>query len=774
MAAIRPVVLVFQEFATLTVTPTTPDLNCLIVGPAYHIQDYFEPGTSTYEDKDDIQLGSDYGEFEAEVGTATPTGDDIIQVVDPPNNVVGAVLDSDSVVVYMDEATAIIVEGTLGTTATATPNQLDVTDAIDWTTGNSKVIPGDRVILTDGSSNTIARTVYTVDSAQQLHFTEDIPGSGWVVGACSWRVERELSDQVVDPSFYDVNGNAIDINGSITLSVTGQGAKTISYAKVFIEYISLRTDLQVLQEIATTTEITANIGRLDSRNPLAVGVFVARQNTTSIVQAVGVPTDDLAGHTVVRDDIAPRTDVYAIVPLTSNSSVIAMWNTDCVGLALPDEVRGRPQKFRVVIGSGDLNVNWELISAKTGNYNEVDSGTSPGTITEIEAPAGVNFVTSNVVPGDAFIISLDAGTRDGSYVVSAVLSATKLEISTAVAAENGDATIEVTGKISPTAITGLVSAACDDLYLLFRDDTGTFLTSGIIAGDIIEIPDDFLNDFTGTNSSFVVASVISENRLLIANNGKDTPTVQNELPHGVIRTGGSLVPVDGSIYYRVVRTHTKSTQVTELVAYAQSFLSRRTILVWPDLVDVAGVVDGDDQPGYYLSCAVGGMTAGLPSHQGFTYLGVAGISRIYNSNTYFSDLQLTDISNGGWYVFAQQTTTSLPYTIHQLTTDPTTLESGEFSVVKNFDFVSLYFVDILETFLGIYNVTGDTLTLIRAALAVGGETLLLRTYAKIGAPLTSFSIIDIGVSPISADRIDTYLSIGLPKPLNNIELHLVA
>jgi hypothetical protein len=125
-------------------------------------------------------------------------------------------------------------------------------------------------------------------------------------------------------------------------------------------------------------------------------------------------------------------------------------------------------------------------------------------------------------------------------------------------------------------------------------------------------------------------------------------------------------------------------------------------------------------------------------------------------------------------VFAQQTTTSLPYTIHQLTTDVTTLETGEFSVVKNFDFVSLFFVDILEEFLGVYNVNTDTLVLVRSALNIGGESLKLRTYAKIGAPLTSFAIADLGVSALSGDRVVTHLNIGLPKPLNVVELHLVA
>ena len=889
MAAIRPVVFVFQEFATLTVTPTTPDLNCLVVGPAYHIQDYYTPGTTDYEDKDDILLSSVYGSFEAAVGTALPTGDDVIVATNPPNNITGAVLDGDSVVVYFDEARVVITSGVLGTTSASTPSTFIVDDVVDFTTGNDKVLPGDRVILKEssGGTNKIVRTVYAVDGIKTLRFTEDIPATGWTPGGAHlWRIERQVNDAIIDASFYDVNGNAIHINGSITLTVSGQGAKFVSYAKAYVQYRSLRQDLQELNTVASTDEITANIGRLDERNPLAVGVFVARQNTTTPVQYVGVPTDDLVGYTAIRDDIASRTDIYAIVPLTDDPLVIAMWNTDCVGLALPDEVHGRPQKFRVVIGTGTLplvkNITDPAIAGEAvvetgsapttssrliipgatlvvnavvpgdiltiseddagsgtpttfslnGNYTvsavisetvvdivgtftgvrTLDTGakfavTGPGgspvrraastatsaastvaTINKLTIP-GATLVANNVIPGDILTVALDAaGTPadpvlNGTYTIAQVLSDTELQIDGAF---KGKAkTLDVlatygiaspTGAVRRTAAVGTsagTTATCPDLYLILKDLTATFITSGVIPTDRIQIPvNPSSTDFTNV-VSYVVEEVLSNNRLLVVNDGPNTSTLETELPHGVKRIGGALVDID-ALHYQVVRTLSKDGQATQLVALAQSFNSRRTVLAWPDVVDVGGVVNGSGQPGYYLACAIGGMTAGLPSHQGFTYLGIAGISRIYHSNTYFSDSQLTDISNGGWYVFAQQTPTTLPYTIHQLTTDPSTLESGEFSVVKNYDFVSLFFTDILSVFLGTYNVNNDTLTLIRQALEIGGETLLLRTYAKIGSPLTAFSIIDLGVSPIYGDRVVTHLSIGLPKPLNNIELHLVA
>jgi hypothetical protein len=168
------------------------------------------------------------------------------------------------------------------------------------------------------------------------------------------------------------------------------------------------------------------------------------------------------------------------------------------------------------------------------------------------------------------------------------------------------------------------------------------------------------------------------------------------------------------------------------------------------------------------------MTAGLPAQQGFTNLGMAGISQIYDSNGYFNDTNLTNLSNGGWYVIAQATTVSLPYCIHQLTTDVQTLESGEYSIVKDFDFVSVFFQEIMQGFLGIYNITADTLTLLQNALNTGGDLLKLRTVAKIGAPLTSFSVTSVGQSTVSPDRVVAYLAVGLPYPLNVIELHLVA
>ena len=177
MALIRPVVLVYQEVASPAVTPVTPDLNCLIVGPAYHIQDYYSPGTTDYADKADILLGTAYGALEADVGAATPVGTAYITIADPPNNVVGAVLDADSVVVYFDDATVVIDTGSVGTSTALDPNTFVAAggDATTFATvGVGKVVAGDRLIITDGTA-TIKRTVMSVTDDTTLLLTEDWP-----------------------------------------------------------------------------------------------------------------------------------------------------------------------------------------------------------------------------------------------------------------------------------------------------------------------------------------------------------------------------------------------------------------------------------------------------------------------------------------------------------------------------------------------------------------------------------------------------------------------
>jgi len=436
-------------------------------------------------------------------------------------------------------------------------------------------------------------------------------------------------------------------------------------------------------------------------------------------------------------------------------------------------------------------------------YTAKAAGVTPATrtIEIVDTASASNLVDSIVETGSATTINADitggvtaaqivAGLNSGTGVVAPFSGSLYLTASTTSPATSQAA-------FAATALSGGVDAlasatALDAVYIRLFDSSATFITDGVIAGDTIEIPSDPNGVFTTVTKKFTVNTVLSEQRLEIQNivagaYTNNSATAENELPHFDNRAGTGTLVILNTLRYRVIRELTKTQQVAQLVTEAQSLNSRRAILAWPDVVTVSGLVDGskvpntdgsaaaaDPQPGYYLSAVIGGMTAGLPSHQGFSRLGTAGIDKVTHSSDYFSEEQLTDLSDGGWYVFKQNSPSALPYSIHQLTTDPSTLESGEYSVVKNFDFVSLYYLGVLEPFLGVWNVNNDTLNFIRQAINTGTENLKLRRVPKIGAPLNSASITSLEVSSASADRVEIYVEVDLPKPLNVIGLHLVA
>ena len=906
---VRPIVLVFQEFATQTVVPVIPDLNCLIVGPAYQIKDYLD-------DKVDLEVAN-YGTLNAAQSSVDPYPiATSLTISAPPGIEAGAWVDPDSINVIFDDLRAVIATGASATVSAAPADNTVVDLAATFET--SGVVAGDFLLIRIGG-NTLVRTVLAVDSETQLRVTSNLPS-----GATSrYRIERKLDDKVLDSSFVVKpifrSSNEIEVLTNATV-VVGTANCPVTYARVYVEYRAFRTDLQTLDTVDSTSQIQTKIGKIDARNPLAAACFVALQNAgQAAIQFYGVESDDLIGYNLAKDAISSDTSIYAIVPLTTDLNVIAAFKADCESLADPLTAlsNGVPQKFRVVIGSGDLPVTKTLVEeTSTATAEQLIGAVPPGTKRLTLASIAAQSGSPALRPGDQIVLSAseNATPLNGTYTIAHINSDTEVELNESLPAVvavaegvnyevtrtgtgtvrgpvdnrangtnedvvyyakvagsapgartiekfqdattpgginsivevpgvstviNGDfaalvltaqdivdaintgtgVTVSFSGSVNlvattavpataqnalgATALTALASPvagvddltstdALDDVFIRLLDSAATFITDGVLPGDYIEIPSDPNGSFGTTYKRFEVNQVLSEQRLEIVNISgglyqNNTSIAENELPHYDNRLGTGTNVSNGTITYRVLRDLNKNQQVTELVTRAQSLNSRRALLAWPYRVTVAGLVDGskprgtsgtavaaDPQPGYYMASVIGGMTAGLPSHQGFSRLGIAGIGQMYGSTDYFSESQITQLSDGGWYVFVQDSPSALPYSVHQLTTDPSTLESGEYSIVKNFDFVSTFFAGILEPFLGVWNINTETLGFIRQALNTGIENLKLRRVARIGAPLNSASVTSVEISTASADRVEVFMQVGLPKPLNVIGLHLIA
>lgn len=885
--AVRPVVLLFQEFEQVSISPETPDLNTLIVGPAYHIQDYAA-------DKGNLLLGT-YGSLAAPSSeldgrsTGVPTaGTTALLVSSPPGNVTGALLDHTSVQLYVDSGRAELAFGTDGAYATVAPDENVFTSAsTDFAALG--VRPGDYLIVTgNGGTNapagvTVQKLIQEVGGvsgspllAGQVRVTSNFSAAGTSVDGTAYtvldatdldfRVETVITDAELDADFRTLSGNTLSVLGGAQVYVTSgdfEGYVRLTYGSLYMEYRALRQDLAELLELETVEDISLRVGRIDERNPLAVGLFVAMQNTNTSIKFFGITGDNLNGATdrlvsyqSALDIIEAREDVYTIVPLASELSVITAMRQYVTQLAEPEI-----SNLRTVIGAADdLPLTKEVSDASTTGAHETVLADNISVFID----QTTDLVSADLIGGDSLVIASDlaAVSRVGAHTVASVQDANTVLISGGFASADVANVQYYTVRGTPTQIAALpsgtqlsavaatitvtdadfvaspylddvpanmvgalivlsgvaaannnLSAAGNNTYLIlsaaaggpgetvftvgmadgttafgaaetvgavlssarlsavtavsaatrrpFRqllDPNATFLTDSVNVGDLV----------VSAGFTAAVESVLSEERLLLAQ-GTNLPA-------------SNLILGDTDVAYSVERALDKAGQVevlSSIVGGTGGLNSQRVLMVWPDKVRVAGVVNAKTQtqnwlPAYYMACAVGGMSAGFPPHQGFTYISVAGIDRIRNSTDHFRLAQIDALSAAGWYVFLQDTPQSAPYCAHQLTTDTSTTEFGEYSLVRNFDYISLYYRNILRRFLGRYNITPETLDILGAAIGAGTEQLKLQTYPRIGAPIIEATVQEIKPLAGQKDRVEIFMTVDRPYPLNRIGLHIKA
>lgn len=322
----------------------------------------------------------------------------------------------------------------------------------------------------------------------------------------------------------------------------------------------------------------------------------------------------------------------------------------------------------------------------------------------------------------------------------------------------------------PVAFNGTATATTRNRLLYLRDDTASFMTT-VSVGENIEIPyptDTDPTKWDTATTQWPIKTIIDDNRLLA-----DLEATEELAPELFI------AGFNGDMPYRISIDLDRAAQVVELNTIPAGLKSNRCVMAWPNECMVSGLTTKGDatsswQKGWYLACTIGGMIAGLPSHQGFTFIGIGGISQIRNSNTYFTDGNIDDLSEAGWYVFLQDSESSSPYSAHEVTTDTDTYEMGELMNVKNFDFIAMYYKQIMEAFLGRYNITTETLQQIRESFNTGTDFLQLRTFPRIGAPLLDAEVTLIEQQAGEVDRVEIFATVDMPKVLNKIGLHLIA
>jgi hypothetical protein len=280
MALIRPIVLVYQQYASINIVPSSPDMNCVLVGPCFFIQDYpidsanigagsFVKATYTTPNAPCVVVTGESAGRPADSAN-------FLVLANPPNHIAGGVLDSASVDVVFDDAYIEIDEGADITGDAGPLSALGGDYILASATGNFETaIPHDattgaptyatRIVLTDVATGlvVVVKNITKVVSATHIWIDSVITfAEVTALGVANilYRVETILADQHIDPAYYTVIGNQITIKtGAAGILLTFNSLTyPVNFATMYVGYRELRTDLtdihtlSALADVATT------------------------------------------------------------------------------------------------------------------------------------------------------------------------------------------------------------------------------------------------------------------------------------------------------------------------------------------------------------------------------------------------------------------------------------------------------------------------------------------------------------------------------------------
>lgn len=743
MSYIVPSPLIYQQLANAGgVLNSTPDLEVCIVGPAYNVVKYVvgsasaqtktfssaystgtaleatlpsaKPGQLVETSSINVWLNNAVVERYLSAGTGA-SGDstvtfpgnngstyhpqDRIWIVNQPTNMFVADPVSGTFDIEVGD-TLLIENGDVGGTTLTTsvimvdPNtrivtiqpgvrsEVSIADLITKVGANSipltTISAGDTVdvsfVDTNSASSTFSSQVLSLllnvekTSIIGVRLADVLPSTFGTSGQFSFR--RTYFDKllpVADPT--DLSGltfnyetdrsrsaGIVDVPGVINL----QEGKVIS-ANVHIGYRALRQDL--LGSIMAFDSVADLVGQLEDitdQNPLGLACSLALANTITRVRAISVASEDLAGY-VGALDISEAERLYAMVPLTQETAILAAFQSHVTQMSVPEMA------------------SWRITLVSTPIAQSKFIGTS----TDVSPAIG--------------------------------------------------ATVETAGAINNVLV----------------DSAANFVTDGVVAGDTVVI-------------------VSSRNNTVVG-----STTVTQVLNNHMVQLAFANTRADTNVSYYIRRVYNRTQQAANVKAASATFNSKRVINIQPDVVGVS--VDGVTKylPGYYLAAAVGGMVAGFPVQQGFTNIGVAGITDLRHSNYYFTKAQLNTMAESGTFLFVQDSQGGIPYCRHEMTTDVSVLQYRELLVVKNWDFASYYFYDKMKPFIGSWNITPDTLNTIRQTLNASISLLKGKKLPKIGPPLLNGTITTLEQDANNKDTVNVVINIELVYPLNYLAIYLV-
>ena len=211
----------------------------------------------------------------------------------------------------------------------------------------------------------------------------------------------------------------------------------------------------------------------------------------------------------------------------------------------------------------------------------------------------------------------------------------------------------------------------------------------------------------------------------------------------------------------------KDKAIAALLAKSESLSSRYCLIMMPDkiAVDLAGTTTAVS--GFYAGAIWAGMSAYQPVKQGFTNFTCPGIVAVYGSDDTFTDQQMSAAGGVNWLVRYSDVAGSPIVSRFQLTTDMSSLETREWSIVRSLDLISKAIRSVLNRYLGRY--TGDNNTLLQANMELSALCGQLS-----GSAAAEVSVTALGADSKQPDKLAAAVHVKPWYPINGIDIVVTA
>lgn len=734
MSYVVPSVLVYQQLTSSGgVANVTPDLDAVIIGPCYNVLEY---------DSSTIAALATTAGLDSAGQAYQITDNTIANVVNLPGQKLGQVVQEGSIEVYLNNA----VVQTVSTKFTLVADSNVITVLAATATGT-----------TTAASRALTLTGVTAAN-DALKF---------VVGDAISVAGAGVAGALLTTSIEAISGTTFTMKDPAATAVTGKVVTKLAVSNVN------QTSATRHASKGDLVSITYSGGTFTST---IISTPESSSTITTLTLADIVPTAAAGAQTVsVR-----KTFSNQLLPETLNGSTnLVLTAATTLGQVtinpLPALVYGVVVAASVNIAYSAMRVDLSSVIHDVNNVDELEgilgapSDRNPlslgvqlalvNTVGRILAIA----VASDDLQGYQDALDLAEGRRIYAMVPMtqdvAILTTVQQHVQQMSTPEMAGWRVSVVNSAIPTtqnigsysatnvnANGGLNAITNVNGAYILNVSNATFMSDGVSAGDIVNV----------TAATGITAPATIKVRAVLNNQQVQLDTTSTAT----------------AVSYYVSRNLTKSQQADHVVGMCRTFGSNRVMYVPQGAgVTVNGVVKY--LPGYYLCCALAGLISGLPVQQSLTNVGLAGVSDVKFGNFYFTRPQLGNMAAAGACLVVQESQGYIPYVRHSLTTDMTTLYYREIQQVKNLDFLAYYFYDILKGFIGRYNITPDTLRILRQTITAAGAQLQGKTLPRLGAPLLDFNIKTLKQDPNNKDNVIAEIPVTTPVVLNFVSLYLL-